>query len=88
MGVDIPTFVGDGVCEFRVASIASLLDRPILRVTCSPTWAQPLKSGASLFVACNGSSEIVEIDVHAWKVVRRIPARAGVYNLAITNDAT
>src|SRR5262245_64187679 len=55
-------------------------------VSCSPTWAQPSKTGSSVFVACNGSSEIVEIDTQAWKLVRRIPARAGVYNLGITRD--
>jgi DNA-binding beta-propeller fold protein YncE len=39
-----------------------------------------------VFVACNGSSEIVEIDSKEWKLVRRIPAGAGVYNLGITAD--
>ena len=55
-------------------------------VSCSPTWAQPSIDGASVFVACNKSSEIVEIDANKWKVVRRIPAGAGVYNLAVTKD--
>src|SRR5262245_31191192 len=53
-------------------------------MSCSPTWAQPSKTTASVFVACNGSSEIVEIGLRDWKVVRRIPAGAGVYNLATT----
>ena len=57
-------------------------------VSCSPTWAQPSVTGSSIFVACNKSSEIVEIDAAAWKVKRRIPARAGVYNLAVTKDGT
>jgi len=57
-------------------------------VSCSPTWAQPSVTGASIFVACNKSSEIVEIDAARWKVTRRIPARAGVYNLAVTKDGT
>lgn len=55
-------------------------------VTCSPTWAQPSSDGDSVFVACNGSSEIIEVDVASWKVVRRIPAGPGVYNLAITKN--
>jgi DNA-binding beta-propeller fold protein YncE len=54
--------------------------------SCSPTWAQPSRTTASVFVACNGSSEIVEIDVRGWKLVRRIPAGAGVYNLGMTRD--
>jgi DNA-binding beta-propeller fold protein YncE len=56
--------------------------------SCSPTWAQPSANGASIFVACNQSSEIVEVDAARWSVVRRIPARPGVYNLAITPDGT
>jgi DNA-binding beta-propeller fold protein YncE len=55
-------------------------------VSCSPTWAQPSADGASIFVACNKSSEIMEIDAANWKVLRRIPAGAGVYNLAVTKD--
>ena len=55
-------------------------------MTCSPTWAQPSVDGSSIFVACNKSSEIVEVDANKWSVVRRIPAGAGVYNLAVTKD--
>jgi len=54
--------------------------------SCSPTWAEPSIDGASVFVACNGSSEIVEVNANSWQLVRRIPARAGVYNLDITHD--
>jgi DNA-binding beta-propeller fold protein YncE len=54
--------------------------------SCSPTWAQPSVDGASVFVACNKSNEIVEVDAAKWTVVRRIPSRPGVYNLAITKD--
>jgi DNA-binding beta-propeller fold protein YncE len=57
-------------------------------LSCSPTWAQPSVDGSSIFVACNKSSEIVEVDATKWQVKRRIPAGAGVYNLAITNDGT
>jgi DNA-binding beta-propeller fold protein YncE len=57
-------------------------------VSCSPTWAQPSATGSSIFVACNKSDEIVELDAVKWSVKRRIPARPGVYNLAITKDGT
>lgn|SRR5574341_42599 len=56
--------------------------------SCQPTWAQPSRDGSSVYVACNRSSEIVEIDAKTWKLVRRIPARAGVYNLGLTHDGT
>jgi len=55
-------------------------------VTCSPTWAQPSTDGKSVYVACNKSDEIVEVDAATWKVIRRLPVRAGVYNLAVTKD--
>jgi DNA-binding beta-propeller fold protein YncE len=53
---------------------------------CSPTWAQPSADGASIYVACNASNEIVEIDAARWTLRRRIAARDGVYNLAVTHD--
>lgn len=55
-------------------------------VRCSPTWAQPSTDGRSVFVACNNSNEIVEVDVAAWKVKRRMAAGDGVYNLAVTKN--
>jgi DNA-binding beta-propeller fold protein YncE len=57
-------------------------------ISCQPTWAQPSADGSSIYVACNASSEIVEINSSTWQLVRRIPARAGVYNLAVTRDGT
>jgi DNA-binding beta-propeller fold protein YncE len=55
-------------------------------MSCSPTWAQPSRTTSSVFVACNGSSEIVEIDLRDWRLLRRIPGGAGVYNLGTTRD--
>jgi hypothetical protein len=57
-------------------------------VSCSPTWAQPSRDNARVWVACNKSSEIVEIDAASWTLVRRLPAGPGVYNLGITHDGT
>ena len=54
--------------------------------SCSPTWAEPSADGSSIFVACNKSSEILEVNANSWQVVRRIPARSGVYNLEVTRD--
>ena len=54
--------------------------------SCSPTWVQPSSDGSTLFVACNGTNEIVEIDVAAGSIRRRVAARNGVYNLATTGD--
>jgi DNA-binding beta-propeller fold protein YncE len=54
--------------------------------TCSPTWAQPSADGSKVYVACNKTSDIAEIDVASWTLKRRIPAGEGVYNLAATRD--
>lgn len=53
---------------------------------CSPTWVAPSPDGARAYVACNAANDIVEVDVAGWKVLRRIPAGNGVYNLAVTHD--
>ena len=46
----------------------------------------PSADARSVFVACNKTSEIVEIDVASWTLKRRIPTGEGVYNLAATHD--
>jgi DNA-binding beta-propeller fold protein YncE len=53
---------------------------------CSPTWAAPSPDGSRVYVACNQANDIVEVDVANWRLVRRIPAGEGVYNLATTRD--
>jgi DNA-binding beta-propeller fold protein YncE len=53
---------------------------------CSPTWAAPSPDGARVYVACNALNDIAEIDAASWKLLRRIPAGDGVYNLALTRD--
>jgi DNA-binding beta-propeller fold protein YncE len=55
-------------------------------ITCSPTWAQPSVDASRIYVACNKSNEIVEVDAKTWKLVRRIPAGNGVYNLGVSPD--
>jgi DNA-binding beta-propeller fold protein YncE len=55
-------------------------------VSCSPTWAQPSADGSTVYVACNKSSDVVEIDVETWTMTRRFPMGPGVYNLATTHD--
>jgi DNA-binding beta-propeller fold protein YncE len=55
-------------------------------VGCSPTWAQPSADGRTVWVACNKSNDIAEIDVASWSLKRRIPAGDGIYNLAASRD--
>jgi DNA-binding beta-propeller fold protein YncE len=53
---------------------------------CAPTWAQPSADGSRVYVACNKSGEIVEVDVASWSLVRRWTTPAAPYNLAVTPD--
>lgn len=54
--------------------------------SCSPTWAQPSADGRKVYVACNKSDEILEIDRAQWAVSRRFPTGRGPYNLATSAD--
>jgi DNA-binding beta-propeller fold protein YncE len=54
--------------------------------TCSPTWAQPSASGEKIYVACNKSDEILEVDAKSWSVTRRFATGRGPYNLAVSPD--
>jgi DNA-binding beta-propeller fold protein YncE len=39
-----------------------------------------------VWVACNKSNDLAEIDVFTWTLRRRIPAGDGIYNLAVSHD--
>jgi len=54
--------------------------------TCSPTWAQPSADGAVVYVACNKSDEIIEVNRASWSITRRMATGRGPYNLAVTAD--
>ncbi|MBC7898023.1 MAG: YncE family protein [Cytophagaceae bacterium] len=56
--------------------------------SCQPTWALPAADGSRIWVACNKSSEVVEVDGRTWTLRRRIAAGPGVYNLGVTHDGT
>jgi len=54
--------------------------------SCSPTWAQTSPDGSRVYVACNASDEVVEIDVEDWALARRFPTGRGPYNVEVTPD--
>lgn len=57
--------------------------------TCSPTWAQPAagtRADHYVYIACNKSDDVVEVDVRDWRVSRRFPTGRAPYNLAVTPD--
>lgn len=53
---------------------------------CSPTWAQPSADGSRVYVACNKTAEVLEVDARSWRVARRFATGEAPYNLATTPD--
>jgi len=51
-----------------------------------PTWVIPHPAWNKVYVAGNGSDEILEVDLDAWKISNRFPGDKGPYNVEITPD--
>jgi DNA-binding beta-propeller fold protein YncE len=51
-----------------------------------PTWADPHPIKPLVYVAANGSDEIIEVDVKSWTVNRRFKTGKAPYNLEVSND--
>ena len=54
--------------------------------TIKPTWVIPHPSKNIAFIACNGSNEIIEVDLENWKISNRISTGKGPYNVEISPD--
>ena len=54
--------------------------------SCSPTWVQPSHDGERIYVACNRSDQILEVDFEGWEVLRRFDTGRGPYNVDVTAD--
>ena len=57
-----------------------------MMATAKPTWSQPGPNGKFLYVACNGSNQVMEIDIEKWEIARTFKTAAGPYNLDVTPD--
>ena len=78
---------GEHAGHNRSDSAASgAMKHPMPPNSCSPTWAQPSARGSLVYVACNKSDEILEIDGEKWAVSRRFKTGRGPYNLTVTPD--
>ena len=49
-----------------------------------PTWVIPHPNQDVLYVAGNGSDEIIEVDIDKWDISKRIKTEKGPYNLEIS----
>ena len=68
---------GDGAREDGV--------RPMTAMA-KPTWVQPSPDGRFVYVSCNGSNEVKEVDLERWEITRTFETPAGPYNLDVTAD--
>jgi len=86
-GYEVPEIVTGATGMTRAsASMAGQGMSPMKSPTCSPTWVQPAPDGATLYVACNKSDEILVIDRVSWSLVRKFPTGRAPYNLGVTAD--
>ncbi|GAB5554656.1 MAG: YncE family protein [Saprospiraceae bacterium] len=51
-----------------------------------PTWVIPHPQGGRLYIAGNGSGEILEVDANKWEVTHRLQGGKGPYNVELTPD--
>ena len=56
----------------------------MIHSTVKPTWVIPDPNGKKVYVAGNGSNEIIEVNLLEWKVSKRIKAEKGPYNIEIS----
>lgn len=59
-----------------------------MKPKCKPTWADPHPANNMVYVACNGSDVIKEIDIQNWEITRTFAAGEGraPYNLEVSAD--
>jgi DNA-binding beta-propeller fold protein YncE len=57
-----------------------------MNATVRPTWVQPDPGGRFVYVACNGTDEVKEVDLERWEVTRTFSTPAGPYNIDVTPD--
>ena len=53
---------------------------------CKPTWVAISPDDHQLYVACNGTAEVLEVDAAALQITRRFATGRGPYNLAVSPD--
>jgi DNA-binding beta-propeller fold protein YncE len=51
-----------------------------------PTWVDPHPTKPFVYVANNGTDEIVEVDLERWEITRRFKTSGAPYNLEVSPD--
>ena len=60
----------------------SMNHKPVIK----PTWADPHPTKSLVYVAGNGSDEIIEVNTNTWKITRRFKTGKAPYNLEVSPD--
>lgn len=53
-----------------------------------PTWVIPHPDNKRIFVAGNGSNQVLEIDRNKWEITKKYPTGNGPYNVELTPDGS
>lgn len=59
---------------------------PMYHSATKPTWAMPHPTNGKVYVAGNGSDEILEVDLEKWEITDRFKTGKAPYNLDISPD--
>jgi DNA-binding beta-propeller fold protein YncE len=63
------------------------MDMPAMKHSAfKPTWVSPHPSKNLVYVAGNGSNEVLEINTDTWKVTRKFETDKGPYNIDLSPD--
>jgi DNA-binding beta-propeller fold protein YncE len=63
------------------------MDMPAMKHSAfKPTWVSPHPSKNLVYVAGNGSNEVLEINTDTWKVIRKFETDKGPYNIDLSPD--
>lgn len=61
---------------------SGMMQKPV----CKPTWSDPHPSKELVYIACNGSDKILEINTKNQKITRIFETGKAPYNLEVTHD--
>jgi len=64
----------------------SKAEKKMYHSTTKPTWAIPHPTNGKVYVAGNGSDEILEIDLEKWEITGRLATGKAPYNVDISPD--
>lgn len=64
----------------------SAMSTPMYHSTTKPTWAMPHPTNGKVYVAGNGSDEILEVDFEKWEITDHFKTGKAPYNLDISPD--